>query len=65
MNFDIKAVLVGAGLGALTTKAMGDGFAKGAAAGAVVMLLGPWTVAKLNSAMAPAAAAPAAAAKAA
>ena len=34
--FDVKSIAVGAALGALTTKAMGDGYAKGAAAGAVV-----------------------------
>lgn len=53
MNFDIKGVAVGAALGALTTKAMGDGYAKGAAAGAVVMLVGPWVTAKLAATMSP------------
>lgn len=62
MNFDIKGIAVGAALGALTTKAMGDGYAKGAAAGAVVAAFGPWVSAKLAGMM-PAAAAPAAAAK--
>lgn len=64
MNFDVKAIAVGAALGALTTKAMGDGYAKGAAAGAVVAAFGPWVSAKLAGAMAPSApAAPAAASK--
>jgi hypothetical protein len=57
MGLDIKAILVGAALGAVTTKAMGDGFGKGAAAGAVVAAFGPWVNAKLAMSMAPAAAA--------
>ena len=60
MGMDIKAIAIGAALGALTTKAMGDGFAKGAAAGAVAAAFGPWVAAKLMPAAAPA---PAAAAK--
>ena len=65
MSFDIKGIAIGAALGALTTKAMGDGYTKGAAAGAVAMLLGPWVSAKLGqmgAAPAAVAAAPAAAA---
>ena len=65
MNFDIKGIAVGAALGALTTKAMGDGYGKGAAAGAVVAAFGPWISAKLAMSMAPAAPAAAAAAPAA
>lgn len=59
--FDIKSIAVGAALGALTTKAMGDGYAKGAAAGAVVAAFGPWVSSKLAGMMAPAPAAAAAA----
>lgn len=58
MGLDIKSIAIGAALGALTTKAMGDGFARGAAAGAVAAAFGPWVSAKLM----PAAPAPAAAA---
>lgn len=62
MNFDIKGIAIGAALGALTTKAMGDGYSKGAAAGAVVAAFGPWVSSKLAGMMAPAPAAAAAAA---
>ena len=56
---DFKAIAIGAALGAVTTKAMGSDYAKGAAAGAVAAAFGPWVSAKLM----PAAPAPAAAAK--
>lgn len=55
---DFKAIAIGAALGAVTTKAMGADYMKGAAAGAIAAAFGPWVSSKLTmAAPAPAAAA--------
>lgn len=45
---DFKAIAIGAALGAVTTKAMGADYMKGAAAGAVAAAFGPWIASKLT-----------------
>lgn len=49
MAFDIKGILVGAAVGSLAGKAMGDSWGRGAAVGAIVALAGPMVANMLPS----------------